>query len=68
MRQGGQSSDDNNEAAGYSIDFRQIQYFTGRDGLNYTITLRCPRQSWGKNEEFFSILASRFVLHPKFQL
>lgn len=54
------------EAAGYSFDIRQIQYYTGRNGFNYTITMRCPRTEWNKSEKLFSILAARFILHPKF--
>ena len=53
------------EAAGYSFEIRQIQYYTGRDGLNYTITMRSLRSDWKSKASLFSHLAARFILHPQ---
>lgn len=53
------------EAAGYVFNIRQIQYYTGRDGLNYTITMRSLRSDWESKAGLFPLLAARFILHPK---
>lgn len=52
-------------AAGYSLEYRMIQYQTGRDGVFYTITMRAPKSEWRRNEMIFRHFAARFILHPK---
>jgi len=56
--------DFNYEAAGYLLEYRMIQYQTGRDGVFYTITMRAPRSEWKENVVIFKNLAARFILHP----
>lgn len=52
-------------AAGYSAPVRQIQFITGRDGTNYTITMRGDPAQWATQGPMFNLLATRFALLPK---
>lgn len=52
-------------SAGIDIPIRQMQIFTGRDGINYTITLRCDPALWSERSQSLRLLATGFVLHPK---
>jgi len=53
-------------AVGNKVYIRQLQYITGRDGLNYTITMRSTSGNWEQDFRLFQILATRFVLHPTY--
>lgn len=51
-------------AAGIDVFVRQIQFITGKDGLNYTIAMRDSPEAWASQSKLFTILATRFVLLP----
>lgn len=51
-------------SAGVEVPIRQIQFITGRDGINYTITMRGAPESWSDQLTLFTLLATRFIFTP----